>query len=365
MTIARHLKKAGLALVAVSSMAGLQQAWADGTDAGVTINNRATVTYSVGSVAQTAIESSPTGNATPGVNAGEDTTFVVDRRVFFTVTAIAGAPATVPGATGVVRAFTVHNDSNAPIGFSLTSANVASPADQFDVNPNPPTVRVDSVTHPEGTPYAPDTYDSSTDTATGVLLLAEDSEVTVYIIGDIPLTAVDGNTSIVSLAARAIEPTSGNVGAVGTNLNATVGANTAGIDTVLGDAGGDGLESTTNVYTVSTATLRVTKSIAIIDDPINGAGANRKAIPGATLEYTIQVQNQGGDIASTVVVTDPVPTNVSYVAGSLTRNGSGLTDASDGDGGQANGTPVTSVAVTVPSIATGATATVTFRVTIN
>jgi uncharacterized repeat protein (TIGR01451 family) len=365
MTIARHLKKAGLALVAVSSMAGLQQAWADGTDAGVTINNRATVTYSVGTVAQTPIESSPAGNATPGVNAGADTSFVVDRRVFFTVTAIAGAPATVPGATGVVRAFTVHNDSNASIGFALTPANVASPADEFDVNPHPPTVRVDSITHAEGTPYAPDTYDSSVDTGTNVLILPEDHEVTVFIVGDIPLTAVNGNTAIVSLSARAIEPTSGNVGAVGTQIDATAGANTAGIDTVLGDAGADGLEGATNVYTVSTATLRVTKTIAIIDDPVNGTAANRKAIPGATLEYTIQVQNQGGDVASTVVVTDPVPTNVTYVAGSLTRNGSGLTDASDGDGGQANGTPVTSVAVTVPTIATGATATVTFRVTIN
>ena len=126
MTFARHLKKAGLALVAVSSIGGLQHAWAEGTDAGVTINNRATVTYSVGTVAQTPIESSPTGNATPGVNAGTDTTFVVDRRVFFSVTAIAGATNTVPGATGVVRAFTVANTSNAPIGFRLTSANVAA-----------------------------------------------------------------------------------------------------------------------------------------------------------------------------------------------------------------------------------------------
>jgi uncharacterized repeat protein (TIGR01451 family) len=365
MTFARHLKKAGLALVAVSSIGGLQHAWAEGTDAGVTINNRATVTYSVGTVAQTPIESSPTGNATPGVNAGTDTTFVVDRRVFFSVTAIAGATNTVPGATGVVRAFTVANTSNAPIGFRLTSANVASPTDDFDVTPNPPDVRVDSATHPVGSSYPADAYDSSADTATNILILGEDEEVTVYVIGNIPLTALNGWDANVTLAARAIEPTSGNVGAVGTDINATAGANTAGIDTVFGAAVSSGSATATTVYTVSSATLTVTKSIAVLDDPVNG-GSNPKAIPGATLEYTIQVQNLGGTTADTVVVTDPIPANVTYVAGTLTRNGAGVTDSdSDGDGGQVNGTPVTSVAVTVPTIATGATATVTFRVTVN
>jgi uncharacterized repeat protein (TIGR01451 family) len=103
----------------------------------------------------------------------------------------------------------------------------------------------------------------------------------------------------------------------------------------------------------------------VIQDPVNGTASNRKAIPGAILEYTIEVENTGGSDATTVIVTDPVPTNVAYVAGTLTRNGTGLSDAADGDGGQANGTPVTGVSVTVPTIPTGTSALVTFRVTIN
>lgn len=361
MTIARHLKRASLALVALSSIGGLQQAFASGTDAGVSIINRATVTYSVGTVAQAPIESSPTGNATPGAGAGTDTSFVVDRRIFMSVADVAGAPATAPGATGVVRAFTVTNTSNATIGFSLVGADLGV-GDQFDLTNR--IVRVDSLVQPNGS-YAPGTYDSAVDTATGIVALPEDHSVTVYIVGDIPLTATNGNTAIVSLQATAVEPPApDNVGAAGSTIVATAGANTAGIDTVFGDTGNDGIETDTNVYTVSSATLEVTKTVTVISDLINGT-TDPKAIPSATLEYTITVENTGAQDALTVVVTDPVPANLTYVAGTLTRNAVVLSDAADGDGGQANGSPVTSVAVTVPTIAAGATATVTFRVTIN
>ena len=53
-------------LVATALLLG-QQALAAGTDPGVSVDNRATVTYSVGGTPQTGIESSPTGNNLPGV----------------------------------------------------------------------------------------------------------------------------------------------------------------------------------------------------------------------------------------------------------------------------------------------------------
>ena len=99
MTIARHVKHASLALMALCSVGGLQSAYASGTDAGTQITNQATVNYSVGSVAQTPIESSPTGNATPGVGAGADTTFVVDNTIVHTVANRRNATITTPGAT--------------------------------------------------------------------------------------------------------------------------------------------------------------------------------------------------------------------------------------------------------------------------
>src|SRR5262245_49932644 len=68
MTFARHLKQAGLALLMLSSLAALQNAYAVGTTAGTSISNTATVNYSVGGVSQTPITSAAA-------------TFVVDNKI--------------------------------------------------------------------------------------------------------------------------------------------------------------------------------------------------------------------------------------------------------------------------------------------
>ena len=54
--------------------------------------------------------------------------------------------------------------------------------------------------------------------------------------------------------------------------------------------------------------LLVTKSVQTLSDPINGT-SNPKAIPGAVVQYTVSVSNQGagGVDAGTMVVTDVVP----------------------------------------------------------
>ena len=358
--IARRVKHASLALIALSSVGGLQSAFAVGTDAGASISNQATVNYSVGGVAQTQINSSPAGNSTPGVSGGAPTTFVVDRRIFMSVADVAPSPTeistTVPGGAGVVRRFTVTNTSNATIGFRFpTPTNLGG--DSFDASNL--TVRVDSVSQATGS-YTPGTYDSGVDTATSVVSLPEDSSITVYVLGDIPASVVNGNTAIINLLAIAIEPTApANVGPVGSDLVATAGANTASVDTVFGDTGNNGSESDTHVYTVSSASLSVTKTAAVIDDPFNG-GTDPKAIPGATIEYTIAVSNTGAQAATTVTLSDPIPANTTYVAGSITVNAVSVADA-----GRTVGNPVTSISLDPGAIAAGGSATVTFRVTIN
>ncbi len=67
-----------------------QHALAAGTTAGTDVDNMATVNYSVGGNPLTEIESSPTGNTTPGAN-GTVTTFVVDNRVDFTLAQVGAA----------------------------------------------------------------------------------------------------------------------------------------------------------------------------------------------------------------------------------------------------------------------------------
>ncbi|MEC1679417.1 isopeptide-forming domain-containing fimbrial protein [Bacillus mojavensis] len=66
--------------------------------------------------------------------------------------------------------------------------------------------------------------------------------------------------------------------------------------------------------------------------------------PGDELTYTVQVKNQGGDVAADASFTDAIPEGTEYVPGTLKLiNGSttkNLTDASDGDAGYFDGSKV-------------------------
>lgn len=373
MAIARHVKSTSLALLALSSILGIQSAMAAGTDVGVSIANRATVNYSVGNIAQTPIESSPLGNSVPGVGQGENTTFVVDRRVFISVADVADTATTVPGATGVVRTFTVTNTSNAPLGFNLIGTNVAA-VDDFDVSAL--SVFVDSAgAQPIGT-YIAGTYSALDDTGTSIASLGEDQSVTVFIVATMPNNVVDSDTATVNLQAIATEPTASTYGAPGTDIVETVGADTAGVDTVFGDSDNDGMENDTSVYTISSATLTVTKAVDVISDDFNGVSPNAKAIPGAVLEYAIQVANNGGAIAEDVGLSDPVPANTTLSTGAYGGAGADVqievsggatttcTIATDGDGCSVVAGALTIAGANRPDIPAGQSATIRFRVTI-
>ena len=135
------------------------------------------------------------------------------------------------------------------------------------------------------------------------------------------------------------------------------------------DAANDGAFSDTGAYRVVSAALTVTKSVAIISDPFNGTGANRKAIPGAVMRYTISVQNTSTTTAATsVVVVDAPPANTTYDTGTITLNAAAQTDADDSPGTDNSDYGITNanaVTVTIPTLAASSTATVTFDVTID
>ena len=80
---------------------------------------------------------------------------------------------------------------------------------------------------------------------------------------------------------------------------------------------GDNIACTITNTPKTKALLTMSKSVTIISDPVNGT-TNPKAIPGAVVEYAITVTNSGpGPVdLSSVVITDPLPANIStYVAG--------------------------------------------------
>lgn len=270
----------GLGLVSVS-VVGLvlaPAAHAVGTEAGQSIDNVATVGYDVGGIAQTPIESSPTGNSTPGANNGAATSFVVDNRVDLTLVEVGGATTPVnPGEANVVTTFQLTNTGNAAQDYALSAVNLTATdpdvfgnTDTTDVN----NLRVFADTDGSGT-FTPGDQPFADS-------IAADAQVLVFVVADVPIGATNGDFANVSVTATTA--VAGSAGA--TIVTETTGGDTAGVDVVFGDAGNDGLESAADGYEVSSAALSVAKSEALIRDPINGT-TDPLHIPGAVIEYTI------------------------------------------------------------------------------
>lgn len=341
MTIARHVKHASLALIALSSVGALQSAYAVGTPSGTTISNQATVDYSVGLVPQTQITSAAAS-------------FVVDSRIDLTVTRLnAAAPITArPNQLDVVATFTVSNTGNSTQSYQLIASDPAG----LTVFGNAESAAL------EGALNLVTAWDANGDgdydlgeEAAGTGDLAADATVRVFVLADIPATAIDGQFASIRFTARAA--TEGSSGAtLATEDNGP--DNPAGLPQVVwADAGEDNSESADNQYSILSATLSVAKTATVISDPFNG-GSNPKAIPGAAVEYTIVVTNNSTTTAAdAVTVTDTIPADTTFVPGSITLNGGGLPDTNFVAG---------QVVVNAGTVAaSGDTATVTFQVTIN
>lgn len=114
-------------------------------------------------------------------------------------------------------------------------------------------------------------------------------------------------------------------------------------------------ERITNPVTTTIARLDAGKTVA----PPTGAQA-----PGATLTYSITMKNDGAANSSGTTMADAIPANTTYVAGSTTLNGVAVPDVA-GVMPFAAAAPVNSSGQAAGVIAVGATATVTFQVTIN
>jgi uncharacterized repeat protein (TIGR01451 family) len=356
-----------LVMAAAGTFALGNAAQAAGTVAGTNINNTATVNYSVGGATQTPVNSNTA-------------TFVVDRKVNLAVTEVGGASTTIVyGSTSQVTTFQVTNLTNATQDFRLSATQQAilattafGVADNMDMS----NVRVFVDVNNNGT------YEAGTDTATYIDELAPDMSKTVFIVADSPASGAANGTAGVGLTA--ISATGGTGGALGADLVATVGAdNPATVDIVFADSNGpldlqyDGRQSALDVYAVASTTITFAKSATIISDPINLL-VLPKAIPGAVVEYCLKVSNTGANSATSLNITDAIPANTTYVAGSLYVGGSTLLSACVADGthyndtGSAGGGAVmggssdgTTVTAYIPTITAGTTTTARFRVTLN
>jgi len=344
-----------IGLAALSSVAATP-AFAAGTTAGTTITNTATVDYQVGGVAQ--------GQQSASNN------FTVDRKINLLVEEVGTVTTSVvPGQTNAVTTFQLTNSSNEVLDFALVASQITGGTaahggtDTFNAN-NVRIYRDNTVTGTIGSWDAGDTL------LTGYVdELTVDTAIRLFVVADIP--AALANNAVAGVTLRATAREGGLAGTQGTAITETTGANTAGKDTVFADIAGvagdvarDGSHSDNDDYTVQTATLTVTKSSRVISDPFNNT-TNPKLIPGAVVEYCIAVANTGGAAATSVVINDPVPGQLTFNAGTILLGGTVTSGTCDFNGTAGGSYAAPNVSGTIASIAAGAASTLVFRATVN
>lgn len=303
------------------------QAHAAGTVAGSTISNTASASFDNGAGTQT-------------INSN-----TVNLRVdeLLDVTVASNNPsdvATTPGGTNQLLTFTVTNTGNGQEAFGLsTIANVGG--DNYD-----PTITGIYIDNGDGI------FDPATDTlytaGSNDPVLNPDQSARIFVVATTPGTVADNDRGIVTLVAAAKTGT----GAPGTTF---AGQGQGGGDAVVGSTGADGQDN--GAYKVSAATVTLVKS-AVVADPFGGS----EPVPGATITYTITATVAGTGSVGGLAITDNIPADTSYVTGSITLGGAPLSDASDADAGDYNGTRIR---VQLGTVAGGQTRTVTFKTKID
>lgn len=290
-------------VLAAAFVAAVASAWAIGTPAGTNITNQATVNYR-----------DANGNGLTALSNVVTTT--VSQVASVDVSPDSSSPAT-PGDV-LTYAHVVSNLGNGPDTIDITAASSQgwTLALYADVNGN-------------------GTYEAGTDTLLGdsvgdgdgipdTGLLAADGTFRILIRVTVPGGVADGTVDVTTVTGTS-------------SFNVTVS------------------ESATDTTTVAAPSLSAVKSVAPLGDQP----------PGATLTYTVVVTNNGTGAATSIVLTDPIPANTTFVAGSITYNAAPQSDGADLDSADFNVSNANTVTVNVGTLAAGATATITFQVTID
>jgi uncharacterized repeat protein (TIGR01451 family) len=269
-----------------------------------------------------------------------------------------------PAGTPITNQATVtYND---PLGNSFTALSnvvttVVSQVASVDVAPDNATTTTPSTT----VTYAhtvsnlgngPDTIDITTSSSQGWTVdlhfdLNGDGlyQVTDPALGDTdgdltPDTGVLAANGTYAILARVTVPG----GTVGGTVDVTTVTGTSSFNNAVS-------ESATDTTSIQAPNLTVLKSVAPVGDQP----------PGTLLTYTVVVTNTGNTAASNVVLTDAIPSNTTYVLGSIVYNGTPQSDAADLDNGDHNDTNPNAVTVNVGALAVAGSVTVEFQVTID
>jgi uncharacterized repeat protein (TIGR01451 family) len=289
-------------VVGLAACLAATHAWAVGTPAGTVISSQATATYEDAS-----------GN--PLTALSNTVTTTVSQ-----VGAVSVAPDNSTGAANpsdvIYYGHIVTNAGNGTDTIDLTASSSLGWAVALfrDVNNNG--------TYEGGTDVALTDTDSDGTLDSGALTY--DATMRILVRVTVPANAADGASDVVTVTG-------------------TSSFNTSATDTA------------TDTTTVAAPVLSVAKSVS----------PTGTQPPGTQLTYMMIVSNGGSGSATNVVLTDPVPTNTTYVASSIQRDSAGRTDAADGDDADFDVTNPGRVTVNIGSLAAGASTTIEFSVTID
>lgn len=313
-----------------SALAGafaVAPAAAKGTAAGTAISNTATVTFSDGGVPVTV-----TSNVV---------TFRVQEVLDVNVTPANGARIPVSlGDTGRAMGFRVTNLGNGTEKFKL-KVRTDITGDMYD-----PTCRnIVFDTNNNGV------YDALTDVVyvggSNEPELAPDQAILVFAICDIPANLNNEDWGAVAVEASA---------ATGTGTPGTVFPNkgTDGVDALVGST--TARSEAQNGFIVAVHVPTLTKRQQVTD--LTGGTT---PVAGATILYTLVAEISTGS-GLNAIVSDPIPANTTFVAGSMRLDNEVLTDGQDADAGRFTGN---AIEVRLGTLTAGTPRTVSFRVRIN
>jgi uncharacterized repeat protein (TIGR01451 family) len=314
--------------------AALLLAWSDvhaATVAGTSISNFATVTYSIEGAAAASIVSAPAS-------------FKVDELIALTLIWQDGSPVSVNSPdNGAALQFLLTNTGNGTETFALTRGKAPAVADDYD----PPSHATPLYIESNGTPGL-QTGTGSDAAYAGSLTLAPEQSAQLYVVSYTPAALPNGATGRVALTAASTTP-----GAAGAAFGTVLpGAGDSGVTAVVGPS--RGMVASLGSHLVSGLAASVVKTASVA-----GGG---KAAPGKTLVYSITVSLSGTGTAGNLVVTDPLPAELTYVPDSITVNAASRTDAADGDNAAFSGN---TVSVSFGDAAAPATHVITFSTIVN
>ena len=286
---------------------GSNSAFALGTLANTPISNTATLVYDVNGVSQPNITS-------PAA------TFLVDNKVNLDVATSNSPTIVTPAQSQAVNTFTVTNLGNAVQDYALTGGNVVGAATVFGSADTFDALACNTFVETNGIAG----YQAGVDTAPFIDELAPDASKDVYVVCSIPAAIPTNQQAVTELTAVTRAGVTAGLGAV---LTQSAGIdNPAVVDIVFADpvtianalgtvpaqTPRDATAFARNAYRVAAVAVTVNKAATCSPAPANCSAAKT----GTVITYQLLVTITGSGSADALVITDPLPANLTY-SGSL------------------------------------------------